>query len=184
MYQSKPINRAIVLKSRPVGDPSVENFRLEEREIPVPSQGQVLLRTHFLSLDPYMRGRMSDGPSYAASIAIGDVMVGGTVSRIESSSHRDYKIGDMVLSFSGWQDYAISNGKGVTKLNFDKHHPSLALGILGMPGFTAYMALLDIGQPKPGETAVVAAATGAVSAAVGQIAKIKECRAVGIAGGV
>ena len=183
MYQSKPINRAIVLKSRPVGAPKRENFFLEEREIPVPQQGQILLRTQFLSLDPYMRGRMSDGPSYAASVAIGDVMVGGTVSRVEASSNKDYKIGDMVLSFCGWQDYAISDGKGLTKLSVDKHHASLALGILGMPGFTAYMGLLDIGQPKPGETVVVAAASGAVGAAVGQIAKIKECRAVGIAGG-
>ena len=183
MYQSKSINRAIVLKSRPVGAPTRENFHLEERDIPVPQQGQILLRTQYLSLDPYMRGRMSEGPPYAASLAIGDVVMGGTVSRVEASSHEDYKIGDMVLSFCGWQDYAISDGKGLTKLNVDKHNPSLALGILGMPGFTAYMGLLDIGQPKPGETVVVAAASGAVGAAVGQIAKIKDCRAVGIAGG-
>jgi NADPH-dependent curcumin reductase len=183
MYQSKPINRAFVLKHRPIGGPTLENFHLEERDVPAPVQGQVLLRTQFLSLDPYMRGRMSDGPSYAAPVGIGDVMVGGTVSRVEASLHKDYKIGDMVLSFCGWQDYAVSDGKGLTKLNIDKHHPSLALGILGMPGFTAYMGLLDIGQPKPGETVVVAAASGAVGAVVGQIAKIKECRAVGIAGG-
>jgi NADPH-dependent curcumin reductase len=183
MYQSKPINRAIVLKSRPVGAPTCENFHLEEREIPVPTQGQVLLRTQFLSLDPYMRGRMSDGPSYAAAVAFGDVMVGGTVSRVEASSHQDYKTGDMVLSYSGWQEFALSDGKALTKLTGDKHHPSLALGILGMPGFTAYMGLLDIGEPKAGETVVVAAASGAVGAAVGQIAKIKECRAIGIAGG-
>jgi NADPH-dependent curcumin reductase len=183
MYQSKPINRAFVLKHRPIGAPTLENFHLEERDVPAPVQGQVLLRTQFLSLDPYMRGRMSDGPSYAAPVGIGDVMVGGTVSRVEASLNKDYKIGDMVLSFCGWQDYAVSDGKGLTKLNVDKHHPSLALGILGMPGFTAYMGLLDIGQPKPGETVVVAAASGAVGAVVGQIAKIKECRAVGIAGG-
>jgi NADPH-dependent curcumin reductase len=183
MYQSKPINRAVLLKSRPLGAPTLENFRLEERSIPIPTDGQLLLRTQYLSLDPYMRGRMSDGPSYASPVAIGDVMVGGTVSRVEMSTHKDFKIGDMVLSYNGWQDYAISDGKGLTKLNVDKHHPSLALGILGMPGFTAYMGLLDIGQPKSGETVVVAAASGAVGAVVGQIAKIKECRIVGIAGG-
>ena len=183
MYQTKPVNRAILLKSRPVGAPTLENFRLEERNIPVPENGQVLLRTHYLSLDPYMRGRMSDGPSYAASTAIGDVMVGSTASRVETSLHPDYKVGDMVLSFSGWQDYTISDGKGLTKLNADKHHPTLALGVLGMPGFTAYMGLLDIGQPKSGETVVVAAASGAVGAVVGQIAKIKGCRSIGIAGG-
>lgn len=183
MYQTKPVNRAILLKSRPVGAPTLENFRLEERNIPVPENRQVLLRTHYLSLDPYMRGRMSDGPSYAASTAIGDVMVGSTVSRVETSLHPDYKVGDMVLSFSGWQDYTISDGKGLTKLNADKHHPTLALGVLGMPGFTAYMGLLDIGQPKSGETVVVAAASGAVGAVVGQIAKIKGCRSIGIAGG-
>ena len=183
MYKSQSINRAILLKSRPIGTPTLENFRLEERSVPVPTDGQLLLRTHYLSLDPYMRGRMSHGPSYASPVAIGDVMVGGTVSRVETSSHPDFKLGDMVLSYSGWQDYAVSDGKGLTKLNVDKHHPSLALGILGMPGFTAYMGLLDIGQPKAGETVVVAAASGAVGAVVGQIAKIKECRAVGFAGG-
>ena len=183
MYQTKPVNRAILLKSRPVGAPTLENFRLEERNIPVPENRQVLLRTHYLSLDPYMRGLMSDGPSYAASTAIGDVMVGSTASRVETSLHPDYKVGDMVLSFSGWQDYTISDGKGLTKLNADKHHPTLALGVLGMPGFTAYMGLLDIGQPKSGETVVVAAASGAVGAVVGQIAKIKGCRSIGIAGG-
>jgi NADPH-dependent curcumin reductase len=182
MYQSKPVNRAILLKSRPLGAPTLENFRLEERSMPVPHDGQLLLRTHYLSLDPYMRGRMSDGPSYAAATAIGDVMGGGTVSRVEASFHPDYKTGDMVLSFCGWQDYAVSDGKNLTKLNVDKHHPSLALGVLGMPGFTAYMGLLDIGQPKAGETVVVAAASGAVGAVVGQIAKIKGCRIVGIAG--
>jgi NADPH-dependent curcumin reductase len=183
MPQTNLINRAIVLNSRPIGTPTLQNFRLEETSIPTVSTGQVLLRTQYLSLDPYMRGRMSDGPSYAASMAIGDVMVGGTVSRVEFSLHPDYKVGDMVVGYSGWQDYAVSDGKSLTKLNVDKHHPSLALGLLGMPGFTAYMGLLDIGQPKSGETVVVAAASGAVGAVVGQIAKIKECRAVGIAGG-
>jgi NADPH-dependent curcumin reductase len=183
MPQTNSTNRKIVLCSRPIGPPTFQNFRLEETHIPALLTGQILLRTQYLSLDPYMRGRMSDGPSYAASMEIGDVMVGGTVSHVEHSSHPDYKVGDLVLGYCGWQDYAVSDGKGLTKLNVDKHHPSLALGVLGMPGFTAYMGLLDIGQPKSGETVVVAAASGAVGAVVGQIAKIKECRAIGIAGG-
>jgi NADPH-dependent curcumin reductase CurA len=130
-----------------------------------------------------MRGRMSDAPSYAAHVEIGEVMVGGTVARVEASEHADYKPGDLVLSYSGWQDYALSDGKGLTKLDAKLGKPSYALGVLGMPGFTAYMGLLDIGQPQAGETVVVAAATGAVGSVVGQIAKLKGCRVVGIAGG-
>jgi len=183
MYPSHIVNRRIVLNSRPVGAPTVENFRLEELAVPVLSAGQVLLRTLFLSLDPYMRGRMSDGPSYAASVAVGDMMVGGTISRVEASRHPDYQQGDLVLGYSGWQDYACSDGTGLTKLDPHMARPSLSLGLLGMPGFTAYMGLLEIGQPKPGETVVVAAASGAVGSVVGQIAKLKGCRAVGIAGG-
>jgi len=183
MPQSKENNRQIVLNSRPVGAPTSANFRLEETPVPVAAAGQLLLRTVFLSLDPYMRGRMSDGPSYAPPVAIGEVMVGGTVSRVEVSRHPDFRAGDLVLGYCGWQDYALSDGSGLTKLGADFAHPSYALGVLGMPGFTAYMGLLDIGQPKPGETVVVAAATGAVGSAVGQIAKLKGCRAIGIAGG-
>ena len=183
MTQSKSTNRSIVLASRPVGAPTRENFRLEETPVPAASSGQVLLRTIYLSLDPYMRGRMSDAPSYSAPVAVGDVMVGGTVSRVEASHHPDYIAGDLVLGYSGWQDYALSDGSGLTKLPSDFSRPSYALGVLGMPGFTAYMGLLDIGQPKQGETVVVAAATGAVGSVVGQIAKIKGCRVVGIAGG-
>jgi len=126
---------------------------------------------------------MSDGPSYAAPVAIGDVMVGGTVSRVEASRHGDFKVGDLVLGYTGWQDYAVSDGKGLTALHPGDHHPSRALGVLGMPGFTAYMGLLDIGRPAVGETVVVAAASGAVGSVVGQIAKIKGCTVVGIAGG-
>jgi NADPH-dependent curcumin reductase CurA len=183
MPQNNSVNRRIVLNSRPVGAPTAENFRLEELVVPVPSAGQVLLRTLYLSLDPYMRGRMGDAPSYAAPVAIGEVMVGGTVSRVESTKHPDYQPGDMVLGYSGWQDYALSDGAGLTKLDARMTHPSLALGARGMPGFTAYMGLLDIGQPKVGETVVVAAASGAVGSVVGQIAKHKGCRVVGIAGG-
>jgi NADPH-dependent curcumin reductase CurA len=143
----------------------------------------VLLRTVFLSLDPYMRGRMSDAASYAAPVAIGETMVGATVCRVQTSQHADYAVGDWVLAYSGWQDYAVSDGTGLTKLNPKLAPASYALGVLGMPGFTAYMGLLDIGAPKAGETVVVAAATGAVGSVVGQIAKLKACRVVGIAGG-
>jgi NADPH-dependent curcumin reductase CurA len=137
----------------------------------------------YLSLDPYMRGRMSDAPSYAKPVEIGDVMEGGTVSRVEASEHPDYKPGDLVLGYCGWQDYAISYGAGLIKLDERLTKPSLALGVLGMPGFTAYMGLLDIGQPKTDETIVVGAASGAVGSVVGQIAKIKGCHVVGVAGG-
>jgi hypothetical protein len=148
----------------------------------------MLLRTVYLSLDPYMRGRMSDAPSYAAPVGIGETMGGATVSRVEISNVPAFAVGDWVLSMGAWQEYAISDGGGVLNLgahNLGAHlaRPSYALGVLGMPGFTAYMGLLDIGQPKPGETVVVAAATGAVGSVVGQIAKLKECRIVGIAGG-
>jgi NADPH-dependent curcumin reductase CurA len=181
--QNNTVNRRIILSSRPVGAPTAENFRLEEIVVPVPSAGQVLLRALYLSLDPYMRGRMSDAPSYAAPVATGAVMVGGTVSCVEASRHPDYQQGDIVLGYSGWQDFATSDGTGLTKLDARMTHPSLALGVIGMPGFTGYMGLLDIGQPKAGETVVVAAASGAVGSVVGQVAKLKGCRAVGIAGG-
>ena len=183
MSESQIVNRKIVLNSRPVGAPTSKNFRLEESVVPVPADGQILLRTLYLSLDPYMRGRMSDAPSYAPPVAVGAEMIGGTVSRVESSFHPDYQAGDLVLGFNGWQDYAISDGTGLTKLDPRMTQPSLALGALGMPGFTAYMGLLDIGLPKTGETVVVAAASGAVGSVVGQIAKLKGCRVVGIAGG-
>jgi NADPH-dependent curcumin reductase len=183
MMASSTMNRCFVLAARPSGKPTPEHFRLEETPIPQPAAGEVLLRTLYLSLDPYMRGRMSDEPSYAPPVALGAVMVGGTVSRVESSRHRDYDVGDLVVAYSGWQDYAISNGAGLTKLSPAMVRPSQALGVLGMPGFTAYMGLLDIGKPQPGETVVVAAATGAVGSVVGQIAKLKGCRVVGVAGG-
>lgn len=177
-------NRRIVLASRPHGAPTQENFRLEEVTKPTPKEGEMLLRTVYLSLDPYMRGRMSDAESYADPVAIDDVMVGGTVCQVETSNHPDYEAGEWVLAYTvGWQDYAISTGEMVIKLGKEPQNPSYALGVAGMPGFTAYMGLLDIGQPKPGETIVVAAATGPVGATVGQIGKIKGCRVVGIAGG-
>lgn len=183
MSQPSTLNRRWVLASRPHGAPVAENFRLEESPVPAPGEGQILLRTIYLSLDPYMRGRMSDAPSYSPPVEIGAVMVGGTVSRIEQSNHPDFTPGEWVLGYSGWQDYAVSDGSGLVKLGENPEHPSWALGIMGMPGFTAYMGLLDIGQPKAGETLVVAAATGPVGATVGQIGKLKGCRVVGVAGG-
>ncbi|NLR75768.1 NADP-dependent oxidoreductase [Leeia aquatica] len=182
MTQSTHHNRQILLNRRPVGAPTLEDFRLEQQAIPQPAEGQVLLRTLWLSLDPYMRGRMSDRPSYAAPVPLGGVMVGGTVAQVVSSRHPGFAAGELVLSMSGWQDYALSDGTGLNKLT-GLAQPSQALNVLGMPGFTAYMGLLDIGQPKAGETVVVAAASGAVGSLVGQIAKLQGCRVVGIAGG-
>ncbi|WP_077174925.1 NADP-dependent oxidoreductase [Yersinia proxima] len=183
MTQDKIKNRRILLASRPQGMPTQENFILDTQPIPQPTAGQVLLRTRYLSLDPYMRGRMSDAPSYAAPVEVGDVMVGGAVSRVEASQHPDFQVGDWVLARSGWQDYALSDGSDIRNLGPQLSHPSRALGVLGMPGFTAYMGLLDIGQPKAGETLVVAAASGAVGSVVGQIGKLKGCKVIGIAGG-
>lgn len=183
MSQQSQRNRRWVLASRPHGAPVAGNFRLEETAVDAPGDGQVLLRNVYLSLDPYMRGRMSDAPSYSPPVEIGAVMVGGTVSRVVESRHPDYRQGDWVLSYSGWQDYAVCGTEGLVKLGDNPTNPSWALGILGMPGFTAYMGLLDIGQPKAGETLVVAAATGPVGATVGQIGKLYGCRVVGVAGG-
>ncbi|CAI1555158.1 NADP-dependent oxidoreductase [Serratia marcescens] len=176
-------NRRFLLASRPHGEPTAANFRLDTVPVPQPGTGQLLLRTVYLSLDPYMRGRMSDAPSYAPPVEIGQVMVGGTVSRVEASHHPDFSVGDWVLGYDGWQDYALSDGNGLRNLGPHLSHPSRLLGVLGMPGFTAYMGLLDIGQPQAGETLVVAAASGAVGSVVGQIGKLKGCRVVGIAGG-
>ena len=175
--------KRVVLVSRPVGEPKATDFRIEDCAIPVPGEGQVLLRTIWLSLDPYMRGRMSEGPSYAAPVPIGGVMEGGTVSEVSASNHPGFVKGDIVLSRAGWQTHALSDGKDLRKINPALGPVSAAVGVLGMPGMTAYTGLLDIGKPQAGETVVVAAASGAVGSAVGQIAKIKGARAVGIAGG-
>jgi NADPH-dependent curcumin reductase CurA len=181
--QDVRVNRQWTLASRPVGAPTLGNFNFVESKNRNPKSGEILLRTVFLSLDPYMRGRMNDAKSYAEPVAIDEVMVGGTVCRVEESNHPDYDVGEWVVSFSGWQDYAISDGINLLKLGQEPKQPSYALGVMGMPGLTAYMGLLDIGQPKAGETVVVAAATGAVGSLVGQIAKLKGCKVVGIAGG-
>ncbi|ELC9580837.1 TPA: NADP-dependent oxidoreductase [Vibrio vulnificus] len=180
---TQPTNRQIVLASRPVGAPTADNFALTQSDIPTPAQGEMLLRSVYLSLDPYMRGRMSDAKSYAEPVGIDEVMVGGTVCQVEASNHAEFEVGEWVLAYTGWQDYALSNGEGLIKLGKQPSHPSYALGVMGMPGFTAYMGLLDIGQPKEGDTLVVAAATGAVGSMVGQIGKLKGCRVIGIAGG-
>ena len=171
-----------VLASRPAGKPAAENFRLEEVAVPTPGEGEILLKTRYLSLDPYMRGRMSAGDSYADRVEIGQVMVGGTVAEVVASNNPGFSIGDLVTAFSGWQEYALSSGAGVMKLDPRIQPMSYALGVLGMPGLTAYVGLLDLGQPKAGETVVLAASTGAVGSVVGQIAKLKGCRVVGIAG--
>lgn len=176
-------NRRIVLAARPEGEPKTGDFRLVEADVPAPAEGQLLLRTVWLSLDPYMRGRMSAAKSYAEPVAIGEVMVGGTVCEVAASRHAKFKVGDIVLAYTGWQDYALSDGTDLRKLDPAEAPVSTALGVLGMPGMTAYTGLLNIGQPKPGETVVVAAAAGPVGSLVAQVAKIKGCRVVGIAGG-
>src|SRR6185503_16684000 len=175
--------RRIVLASRPVGEPKASDFRLEEFPLPQPGPGEVLLKTKWLSLDPYMRGRMSDAPSYAKPVGIDEVMEGGTVGEVAASNNDSYKPGDIVLAHTGWQTHALSNGAGLRKLDPKVAPISTALGVLGMPGMTAYSGLLEIGKPRGGETVVVSAASGAVGSVVGQIAKVKGARAVGIAGG-
>jgi NADPH-dependent curcumin reductase CurA len=177
------MNRRLTLAAYPQGLPGPAHFRLDLQPVPEPADGQVLLRTLFLSVDPYMRNLMAPvGPGYAPPVPLGGVMVGGTVSEVVASRHAGFKPGERVLANAGWQDYALSDGSDLLALG-DMARPSLALGGLGMPGFTAYVGLLDIGQPRPGETVVVAAATGAVGAVVGQLARLKGARVVGIAGG-
>ena len=183
MPQALTLNQRIVLASRPAGAPTPENFRLERVALPELADGQVLLKTLYLSLDPYMRGRMSDAPSYAAPVEIGEVMTGGAVSRVERSLNPKFHEGDLVVGSTGWQSHSISDGRDIIPLPSGLPSPSMALGVLGMPGMTAYMGLMDIGQPKEGETLVVAAASGAVGSVVGQVAKIKGLRVVGVAGG-
>jgi NADPH-dependent curcumin reductase len=177
------INRGVVLASRPVGEPMRDDFRLETTPVPEPGDGEVLLRTLYLSLDPYMRGRMSAAKSYAKPVEIGEVMTGGTVSEVVRSRNERFAPGDIVFGMTGWQTHAVSDGAGLRKLDPALAPVSTALGVLGMPGMTAYTGLLNIGQPKPGETVVVAAAAGPVGSLVGQIAKMKGCRVVGVAGG-
>ncbi|WP_328856303.1 NADP-dependent oxidoreductase [Williamsia herbipolensis] len=176
--------RRIVLAARPHGEPQDSDVRFEEFSLPEPREGQVLLQTLDLSLDPYMRGRMSSAKSYAPPVEIDAPMVGATVSRVLASRDPGFAEGDVVLGYGGWQTHSVESTTHLRKLDADSAVPhTTALGVLGMPGFTAYSGLLTIGRPQPGETVVVAAATGPVGSAVGQIAKIKGARAVGIAGG-
>lgn len=181
--QSREQNRRWVLAQRPRGLPDENTLRLETGPAPEPGPGEMLIRTIWLSIDPYMRGRMNDAKSYAEPVPIGGVMTGQVVGEVVTSNLPGYAPGDLVLAPSGWQDYAISNGEGVMKLPQGLEHPSWALGILGMPGYTAYAGLTQIGEPKAGETLVVAAATGPVGATVGQIGKIMGLKVVGVAGG-
>ena len=183
MSQALTLNQRIVLASRPTGAPVPENFRLERVELPDLADGQVLLKTLYLSLDPYMRGRMSDALSYVAPLEIDEVMTGGAVSRVERSLNPKFQEGDLVVGATGWQSHNISDGRNLIPVPSGLPSPTLVLGVLGMPGLTAYMGLMDIGQPKAGETLVVAAASGAVGSVVGQVAKIKGLRVVGVAGG-
>src|SRR5258706_12629146 len=176
-----PMNRQIRLKSRPSGMPSPADFDAVEAPMPAVRDGEGLRRTIYLSLDPYMRGRMSDAPSYATPGALGDVMCGHTVSQVVESRDPSFQPGDVVAGYDGWRQYAASPGKDLRKLDPSFVPISTAIGVLGMPGLTAFVGLVDIGQPKPGETVVVSAASGAVGAIVGQLAKIKGRRAVGIA---
>ncbi|PJX23613.1 NADP-dependent oxidoreductase [Psychrobacter sp. L7] len=181
--QNQTTNRQIKLASRPTGEPKPENFDMATSDIPAPKDDEMLLRTVYLSLDPYMRGRMSDAKSYADPLEVGDVMMGATVAQVVESNIDNFAAGDLVVSNSGWQDYSVSNGEGVVKLDKDMANPSYGLGVLGMPGFTGYMGLTDIGKPQKGETLVVAAATGPVGATVGQAGNQYGLRTVGIAGG-
>ena len=179
------MNRRIVLASRPSAEPTPDNFRLEtEQSAPEPGPSQLLVKNLYLSVDPYMRGRMSDRASYARPVAIGEVMVGGTVGKVVKSNADAYAAGDIVVGYGGWQDYALFDASDRQVMKVDQSLPiSTALGVCGMPGVTAYFGLLKLGEPKAGETVVVAAASGAVGSVVGQIAKLKGCRAVGVAGG-
>ncbi len=183
MTQSPKTNRKFVLANRPKGEPDENTLRLETEDIATPGTGQMLLRNEYLSLDPYMRGRMSDAPSYAPPVQIGAVMVGGTVGQVVSSDVAGFTTGDWVQAFGGWQDYALTDGTGVINMGRSPDHPSWALGVLGMPGLTAWAGLTQIGQPKKGETLAVAGASGPVGATVGQIGKILGLHVVGIAGG-
>ena len=176
-------NQQILLASRPKGAVEESHFRLVESDIPKAGDGEFVMRAHYLSLDPYMRGRMDDAKSYAAKAEVGAVMVGTAVGDVIESRHEKFKVGDFVETRTGWQEYGLSNGGGVRKLDPNYVPLPAYLGAVGMPGVTAWIGLNEHGRPKAGDTVVVSAASGAVGSAVGQLAKLKGCRAVGIAGG-
>ena len=175
-------NLQVLLRRRPVGEPRIDDFEVVERDAPEPAAGQILIRNRFLSLDPYMRGRMSDAKSYAPPAALGEVMIGGTAGEVVASRHARFREGDRVTGMLGWQRLALSDGTGLERAEGGVSM-SAYLGVCGMPGITAWIGLLDLGQPQKGETVLVSAATGAVGSVVGQLARLKGCRAVGIAGG-
>jgi NADPH-dependent curcumin reductase len=177
------VNRQVLLASRPQGAVTEDNFRIVETSAGKPGDGEVLVRNEWLSLDPYMRGRMNDVKSYVKCVAIGEVMVGQTVGEVVESRDANFKAGDKVTAPLGWQLYGVASGREITRIDTERAPASAYLGVLGMPGMTAWFGLLEIGQPKPANTVVVSAASGAVGSVVGQLAKIKGCRAVGIAGG-
>ena len=176
------MNQRLVLASRPAGMPSPDNFRLESAPVPEPAEGQILIQLLYLSVDPYMRGRIKDAASYAAPVQIGELMTGGGVGRVIASRHPRFQVGEIVVGETGWQTHCLSDGKGFRKADPSLAPISTSLGVLGMPGLTAYFGLLDLGKPKAGETVLVSGAAGAVGSLVGQIARIQGCRAVGIAG--
>ena len=180
------MNKQILLVSRPAGEPSEDNFRLVETPIPEPGEGQVLVRNLWLSLDPYMRGRMSDRQSYAAPQPLGQVMIGGTAGEVVDSRHPDFEPGDTLLLTGGWQQYTLfdaSQRGQVRRVDATRVPLSAYLGAVGMPGVTAWYGLVKVIDPKPGQTVVVSAASGAVGSVVGQLARLRGARAVGIAGG-
>jgi NADPH-dependent curcumin reductase len=179
-------NKQILLADRPIGEPTADNFKLTSTELPDLQDGEVLVRHHYLSLDPYMRGRMNDSKSYAAPQPLNEVMIGGTVGEVVSSKNTHFPVGSHVVGMGGWQEYAIvnANQRGVLqKIDATQVPMSAYLGAVGMPGVTAWYGLTQIINPKEGETVVVSSASGAVGGAVGQLAKARGARAVGIAGG-
>lgn len=179
---SEHVNRQVLLAARPSGYPRENDFRIVESPVPEPREGKVLVRNVWLSLDPYMRGRMRDAPSYAPPVRLGEVMTGGAVGRIVASRHEGFQVGDIVEGRLGWQEYAVSDGSNIRVVDPSLAPVSTALGALGMPGLTAYFGLLEIGRPKPGDNVVVSAASGAVGGVVGQLATLAGCRVIGIAG--
>lgn len=180
---SSTLNRQIVLASRPAGWVSPDNFRLIESPMPTPGPDQVLIKNLWLSLDPYMRGRISEAKSYAQGVSPGELMVGGTIGEIIASNSSKFNVGEIVLAANGWQLYTATNANSVTKIDTSQVSPTIYLGVAGMPGITAWRGLMEICEPKAGETVVVDAASGAVGSVVGQLAKSLGCHVVGIAGG-
>jgi NADPH-dependent curcumin reductase len=179
-----PINRQVRLKSRPGSIPQAENFEIAEAAVPDLADRQFLVRNEFLSVEPAMRGWVSALANYSTPVGIGEVMRSFAAGTVVASRHPDYAEGEAVMGLLGWQDYAVSDGKSITRKVKEKDLPlSLSLGILGLNGVTAYFGLLDVGQPRPGDTVVVSTAAGAVGSAVGQIAKLSGCRTVGLTGG-